>query len=162
VSAEILAIETRLLLAKHGLEPILRELATAENVTIEELRARIEQIRERRSRPRPKPISSAVELVDAKQLSQSEKSKFRILAERFDSRRFLPNLRDVTAFLRRHGIERKKLKSRAVAFPLILKVISTIPDEEFVELLADAESSDEGDYALLAKKIIGNSGGSPQ
>jgi hypothetical protein len=156
-SKELIDFETRFLLAKYGSHAVFEALAGIKNVTVDELQERLGRVEAARLRRREKVIKSPETLIQELHLPEDRLAAIKTIASRFQARRLFPNLRDVSSFLRRHGVETKRLKSRNDAFPRLLKVLATLDSTRLKNIIDDADRSDSQDFAMLADRLMGKS-----
>ena len=152
---DLLNIELRLLLLRHGRRNVLRALATITSQTPEEIEAELTLAEKRRASGKRKTVS-AVELVDQLRHEKPETvDMLQTLATRFENRTFLPQLRDVQRFLDRAGYPHGRLRSRREAARQVLGMLSRLGVDELKRLVASPEAQGDSDYALLARQIMG-------
>jgi len=156
-SKELINFETRLLLVKYGSNAVLEALAGIKNVSIDELHERLGRVEAARSRRREKVVKSPDTLVQELRLPEERMAAIKTIASHYQSRRLFPNLRDVSSFLRRHGVEAKRFKSRNDAFPKLLRVLALLDTRELRSIVDDADRSDSADFAMLADRLMGKS-----
>src|SRR6267143_1141161 len=154
-SKELINFETRLLLVKYGSNAVLEALAGIKNVSIDELHERLGRVEAARSRRREKVVKSPDTLVQELRLPEERMAAIKTIASHYQSRRLFPNLRDVSSFLRRHGVEAKRFKSRNDAFPKLLRVLALLDTLELRSIVDDADRSDSADFAMLADRLMG-------
>jgi hypothetical protein len=155
---DLLKLELRLLILRHGRKAVLETLAALDEQTPERVEADLKLAEQRNRGPKKKrKIVSASE--SAAQISQERPEAaelLRILATRYDNRVFLPQLRDVQRFLDRAGAPHRSLRSRGEAARLVVAALSRLGGDDLKRLAQEASSlRKESDYALLAREIIG-------
>jgi hypothetical protein len=156
-TAELLKIQLRLLIAQFGRETVLGALAGLADATPEQLQEEIARFEAAKRTKRPRSDRSLAELVDAlAPITDEVRNLITTLGRLYESKQFLPNLRDAEEFLRRAGATNKKHKSRRGALSAVLKVLSALPKSELESLVAQATSaSGQSDYAILANQLMG-------
>ncbi len=78
------------------------------------------------------------------------------LGRLFESKLFLPNLRDAEEFLRRAGAPPRKFKKRKEALGAVLKVLTEMRESELESLVSqNANTGGKSDYAILANQLMG-------
>ena len=90
-----------------------------------------------KSTPR-RPKLSATEYVSKLDLPLGNKPAVLELAERFESKDFLPTFGDIANFCRTNGLETPKAKTRASAIPRIFKFMSTM-DPSRIQAILDVD-----------------------
>ena len=156
---DLLKLEVRLLLLRHGRKKLVQTLAALGEQTAEQVESELRAAEERKpSKKRKVPsVSDAVanacrERPDAVELLQ-------LLATRYENRTFLPQLKDVQRFLDRSGVPHKTLRSRSAAGQHVITALCRLSIEELRQLAARSSSpKGDSDYALLAREIIGKTG----
>lgn len=153
MSSDFLKLEVGLLLAKYGRKRVLKSIAAAEALTVDAIENEIAQSRTQ-STQRSNPLRACRdEVVDRARRKHPEMADIiGRLAVRYESRTFLPNLRDVEHFVNRLGVNHPKLKSRASALPIVLDAISTLSKDDAEVLLSSSPA--ESSYSLLAREIM--------
>lgn len=151
---ELLQLELRFLICRHGKQRILAVLARLGDQTVDELEGQIRELEGKKKvkAPRPSIIDRAIS--EGKQHPELAES-LRALAVRFQNRTFLPNLRDVQRFLDQTGLSKEKLKSREAAVPLLMRALTNLTPDGLQQLLAQSTVRGESDYSLLARAIMG-------
>jgi len=153
VSDKLLEIEVRLLVLRHGRPKVLQALARLSEQTIEDLENQLRAAEQKSKAKRSKPSITdflASECQEHPEIAES----LRALAVGFENRTFLPQLRDVQRFLDRIGVSSGKLKSRASAAPLLIRLLAKLPPEDLARMVASDRSVSESDYSLLARAIM--------
>jgi hypothetical protein len=152
---DLLNIELRLLLLRHGRRNVLRALATITNQTPEQIETEVTLAEKRKASGKRKTVSTD-ELVGQLSREKPESADMlQTLATRYENRTFLPHLRDVQRFLDRAGYSRGRLRSRREAGRQVLRVLSQLGVEDLKRLVASPEGQGDSDYALLARQIMG-------
>lgn len=154
---ELLKIQLRLLIAQFGRKTVLEAFAGLTDVTPEQLQEEIARFEATKRTKRPKSDRSLAELVAVlAPITEEARNLITTLGRLYESKQFLPNLRDAEEFLRRAGEPIKKHKSRREALSAVLKVLSATPMNELQSLVAQAtNASGQSDYAILANQIMG-------
>jgi hypothetical protein len=157
VKDQLLEIDVRLLVLRYGREQVLNVLARLGEQSPEQLEQYLRTLEHKPTASRTERAKrSLVEIAARESKERSDISEpLRTLAINFENRTFLPNLRDVHRFLNGIGISRRTLKSRAVAGPVVIRALSKLSRERLLELVAHKESSNESDYSLLSRAIMG-------
>lgn len=75
------------------------------------------------------------ELAERVRVSKRKKSLMLELADRFDTKRFLPTISDIRTFLEIRGIEASGLKQRSSSFRKILSALTKMSAEEMEEIV---------------------------
>jgi hypothetical protein len=152
---KLLEIDVRLLVLRHGRRNVLGALARLEDRPIEDLERELAAAEKKPKAKRAQP--SAAEIAAAECQTRPEISEpLRSLAAAFEGRTFLPQLRDVQRFLERLGSPSRKLKSRAVAMPVLIRALAKLAPDELRRLAATDKSTGDSDFSLLARAIMGS------
>jgi len=160
MTADLVNLEVRFLLARYGVRPVLDALAKVRKQTPEEVEAELDRL-ETTKAERKKKAEKAPERLLARLPTQSpeQASLVRELAALYEQRRFLPNLRMAEDFVAQRTGQPRKFKSRKAALPALLGVIATIPPEDLRKVRDEcAFTPASGDYELLARAILGTKG----
>lgn len=154
MSDQILVLDLRLMLLRHGRQKIMQALAHLDDKSIDQIEKELTELATRQNVKRPR--ASATELFDRACAAYPNLAiPLRELGIRYSNRIFLPTLREVQRFIDRLAGAHKKLKSREAAVPALLKVLTDLRQEELSALLASDARAAHGDYALLARAIMG-------
>jgi hypothetical protein len=156
VATDLLDLELRLLLARHGRDRVIAALARVSDTSPEEIEETLREFERSTSRRRVKPQKTVRAILA--DLKIPSKKIFDLVSEAaglLEAKVIFPNRREVIAFLRKHGIDRSGAKSRREALPQVLRILSSLDEPQLREVLETASRSGESDYALLANKILG-------
>jgi len=153
---ELLDIDVRLLVLRYGRQKVLTALSRLVEQTPAELEKLLQTSGHKTAVGRKKaPSQSLIEVAAWECRQRAEITEtLRALAVAFENRSFLPNLRDAQRFLDRIGASSQKLRSRAVAGPIVIRALSKLPNDELASIAA-RDASVESDYALLSRAIMG-------
>jgi hypothetical protein len=159
MSDQLLEIDIRLLVLRYGRQRVIRALAGVGEQRPEELEQQLRATEQKRKSSRPRLKPSLVDLAAAETAQRPDISEpLRALAIGFETRTFLPELRDAQRFLDRANASQRKLKSRADAGPALIRTLARLRREDLLRLAAKDESAGESDFSLLARAIMGPSG----
>ncbi len=155
---DLLEIDVQLLIKRYGLGPVLNALAELEHQTLDQIEQRIQSLKRsssnsRTSRRHRQSLQEIVNLVASGNDEILE--PLRLLAERYESRSFLHNLRDVQLFFSRLGEPHRSFKSRELAGPILMRALAKLPLEDLLRLSKEEQESGESDYSLLSRAIMG-------
>jgi hypothetical protein len=155
---DFLNTQIRLLIAQFGRRSVLETFAAASGVSPDQIIQEIEKLQAKKRGKESKPPKSLEELIANAAPRPEAYGKIIQLGHLYEAKHFLPNLRDAETFFRRYEASPKKYKSRKDALPVVLKVLSSMPQQE-LEILVDdlMRSPDQSDYAILAKQLMGKS-----
>jgi hypothetical protein len=157
VNDQMLILEIRILVLRHGKQKVLRALASVGDQTIQQIEQQLAAIENAKKAPRRK--ATALELATTECRDNPDVADaLRALAVAFENRTFLPELRDVQRFLERRGSSRVKYRSRADAAPALIRGLAKIPREELLQLASQPAEASDSDYSLLARAIMGPRG----
>lgn len=155
MSDQMIHLELRLLILKHGRQNVLRALAQLGDQTFEQIEQQLQAIEQKKRTRRPKP--TAIDLAAAASKEREAITEpLHALAVAFENKTFLPQLRDVQRFLDR--VEPPgKLKSRNAAASILFRTLARLPKEELLRLAASDEHQGDSEYSILARAIMGKS-----
>ena len=153
---EILTAEARLMLLKYGYKQVLKAIASSQGATLEEVEAAIDQLETNKIKKGVKTHKTAIEVLDSLGLQRGHHTDLlREIARLYESRTFLPTLRDVALFLRRQREPDVKLKSRREALSLVLRSLAKMDDAGLRDILEELRDAGRGsDYLALAHEIM--------
>src|SRR5438067_2111636 len=121
-----LELSLRLLLAQYGKRRLLITLAKLGDQSIEELDKQLEALQSKRAeRKKRRPLHEVIASSEVESRDPETKDLLSALANAYENRQLMPNLRDVRKFLEKHGAEPRKLRSREDAGPLLFRVFAT-------------------------------------
>jgi len=156
MSRDLLQLELRLLIARHGRSRVLEELALLDGRSIEDVEHDLQKIENRSKEKRKKKDKTVAELVDAAAKdAPARRDTLELLATQYEQKVFLSQLRRAKKLLIDHGVNVKSVTTRKLALPHVLRVLATIPDHELRHLLEAETDNDKGDLAILAGAILG-------
>jgi hypothetical protein len=155
---DLLNVELRVLLLRHGRRRVVETLALLGEQTIEEIEAELAAASDKKKpgRNRRQPRSATEIAAELLRDKPENREAVQRLATRYDNKAFLPQLRDVQRFLDRAGASRKRLRDRRTAAAQVMAALSRLGADELKQMAASAEVNLDSDYALLAREIIGN------
>ncbi len=153
MSDQLMQLEVRLLLLKHGRQKVLRALGQLSDQSPDQIEQQIQAMEEKRRSRRTKPTVAEMAAKEAKGREEIEEP-LRTLAVAFENKTFMPQLRDIQRFLDQVA-PTVKLRSRKAAAPALFRALAKLPKEELDRLAAADDAPGESDYALLARAIMG-------
>jgi N-glycosylase/DNA lyase len=152
---ELLKIELRLMMLRHGRREIIQALASLSNQTLEEIERELRGVEERK-RKRVRRVHSAIDfLPEIGQDRPEALETLRTLAARYDARTFLPQFGEVKRFLERSNSAAIRVKSRRDAARQVMTALSRASLDELNRLAKASEGERDSDYAELARQIMG-------
>ncbi len=154
---ELLQLELRLLVARYGKAEVADGLATIEGVDRAALDNDIggyakKKAKTRARRHQQKSVEEMVRLANPPPAVRDLVEK---LAHAFQGREFLPQFRDVRRFLESRRITVSKFRSRADAFPTLLRVLSEQDVDELTALYERLAGSGS-DLGIITDQILGS------
>lgn len=158
MKTELLQIEIDLLLLRYGEPTVLKALSSATNSTEEELRRKIEVLKEKKlqtkksTRAKKQPLDIAKDVI----ADSANGEQLLRLAHLYQNRQFLPQLKDVKRFLGRFNVN-KDVKSRNDATRIVFESLRRCSIEELTELTIDSNAEEQSSFAKLAGHIMGDS-----
>ena len=99
------------------------------------------------------PKVTAVGMVARSGIPPARKEPLGVLAEKFDSKQFLPSTADAREFLILFGGRPKVMKNRPDAFRQVLALLSKMPAEKLRELAESAAHSGPSQLSFLSDAI---------
>src|SRR5438270_10861751 len=156
-TSDFLRLHLRLLVSQFGRRSVLDALADVSGVSPEKIDTEIAAHEEKKRAKAPKHDKSLEELLRYLRVASEEVKKvIADIGHLYETKQFLPNLRDAEEFLRRTDASSKKFKSRRAALGAVLKVLSEMTLDELQSLLTQITSSHgQSDYSLLANQLMG-------
>lgn len=156
MNEQILALELRFLILRYSRRGVIAALAKLGDQTAEEVERELSAALDRKARRNTKPKERSVSdlIADACRDRPEISEIVGTLVSQFENRTFLPQLRDVVRFLDRTGVAHRKLKSRRLGLPIIVRALARLDAEDLQRLAASPEEG-ESDLALLAREIMG-------
>lgn len=139
-------------LLKRLLRVIVEEYGAAD---VEAMLANLSEDDERNLEPNKsheKIPATAVSSVEDEEIDEPRRSRIMTLAEKFDSKTFLPRIGDIKRFIEIRGTD-AKIQKRAGAFKVILPLLLNMSEEEFAIVERDAENSGPAELGPLSKAI---------
>lgn len=157
-----LDLELRLLIAQHGKTRVSKALSAIEKVDLTEIDSEVkayEDKAKRKNAPRRSRKSIEEMVQDANPDSPEAKRLIEKLAHAYEYKEFLSELREVKRFLESRGIPVAQFRSRADAFPTVLRLLaqSTLEDLQGLDEKKRARGSDLG---IITDQILGRGNGS--
>ena len=157
MNIELLQIEVEILLLRYGEASVLKALSAAISSTEEELRGKINVLKEKKAkttknaRAKKQPLDVAKEVI----VGSANEDQLMSLAIRYQNREFLPQLKDVKRFLGRFNVT-KDVKSRNDATRVVFESLSRCSQEELKELASASDTEGQSSFAKLAEHIMGD------
>jgi hypothetical protein len=148
--------EVALLLAQYGRSAVLGAVARHVALSEAELEAILEKLPVKgpntiRAR---KPIAPD-ELIEATFANHPDKADhLRKIRSRFESRFFLPDLRDVKRFCDQHGFSVKSIKSRQEFLPKLLKLMADLDERELATLVESPSDSRQSTLGMISDEVM--------
>ena len=159
---ELLGLEIRLLIARHGKARINEVLSSMEDVDLATLDADVKAYegRARKSKARPRSRKNIDEMIQETNLENPDAEHLiRKLVLAYEDRQFLPEFRDVKRFLDSRRTLDVKFRSRADALPAVIQVLAQTELDELA-MLDERRRARGGDLGIIANQILGRGNGS--
>ena len=154
-SSTYLDHEVALLLAKYGSKAVLAALARNMQLSPDELESLLKKLPSKkpaaRSRKSPAPVDPIEQLI---QQHPAKARYFRSLQVRFQSRTFLPELRDVRRFFEQHSQALGSIKSRTESFTRLFRLLADLDLTELDELCQADPHGEYSSLGLIADEIL--------
>ena len=155
---QLLNLELRLLVARHGKERVLEALSQIEDAGLGSLEDAIKtfetEFRKPKKKARRRPHKSIQEMVDEANPAPEARELLEKLAKAYEERGFLPELRQAKRFLESRGTSAAKLRSRVGALPLILRELAKCSIADLQRLVDERRG--RGDLGIIADQILGH------
>ena len=150
----MLEIDVSLLFLRYGKDVVLDRIRQLEERSAEEVAASVSALSKgtRKRQPRKSALDKALEVELARRPDLAE--PLRVVAANFDSKRFLPNLRDVRRFLEKLGRASEAAKTRAQAGPVLLQALCALSRDELADIAATSGATGESGLSLLTRAIL--------
>lgn len=145
-----LADELRLLVNRHGFKAVNSEL---QMLKVEQQSNRQpHRGTQAKTRWRNRRVN-ALEYVEKLDVEAGKRPAVLALAERFETKRFLPTCADISNFCTIYGIDPPASKSRAAAIPRLFKYFAAMDTKDVERLSADKAYSGPSELGPLAEAI---------
>lgn len=147
---EPLAEELRLLVGLHGVKAVkqeLRRLETEQRHTRKLDHDAQTKVRRRSGR------AEATEYVGKMDIDDGRRPAVLTLAERFETKSFLPSCGDISNFCTIYGIAEPASKSRAAAIPRVFKHLATMDAEDVEALVTNNAFSGPSQLGPISEAI---------
>lgn len=152
---EILNIEIELLIVKYGYKNILESLSKIKGISIDEIESSIASLQKKSAMRKPTRKKSVIEVAEDVISGAEHYASLHELAIKYQSKEFLPQLKDVRRFLERSGIKSNKLKSRLNSTKKVFEFLRGLSKHELESLLTEIPENSESAFSALANEIIG-------
>jgi len=152
---EILNIEIRLLIVKYGYKNILEALSKTKGTSIDEIESLIVSLEKKSTMRKATRKKSVMEVAEDVISGAEHYTSLHKLAIKYQSKEFLPQLKDVRRFLERSGLKSNKLKSRLSSTKKVFEFLGGLSKYELESLLTEIPENGESAFSALANEIIG-------
>lgn len=152
---EILELELSLLLINYGERKVLKSLAKVNGLNNNELETKLKRIHQLEKKPLSRKAKDPTKAIEEIINQHPQKSKMlKLLYARFQSRSFLPELRDVKRLLNRHFPDSKVLKSRNSSAPKVFTLLATLDEKELEELTQEQDKTNYSSLGIISDEIM--------
>ena len=154
----LLDLNLRLLVAQYGKTRVREALSVIEDVSLAVIRDEINSFGKTATKGtgQRRPRKSVEDLIrEVKPDSAEAESIIETLARAYESKEFLPELREVKRFLDSRSTSPTKLRSRADALPAVVGVLAQCGLEELH--LLNRRRTQGSDLGVITDKILGQS-----
>ncbi len=153
---EILELELSLLFVKYGERKVLRSLAKVNGLGDSELKTKLKRTRQLERKPLTKKRKQVASKTIDEIISQAPQKShlLKLLYSRFQSKSFLPELRDIKRLFNRHSLESKNLKSRNASVPKIFRLLATLDEKELEELTQEQDKRTYSSLGIISEEIM--------
>lgn len=152
---EIIKLKVKLLIAEHGRRTLIEALASVDNVEIGDIEKEIEAYKTKKKKPKRQRKGLVELLQNLPTPSEEARQILEKIVYRYDSREFLPQLRDVRKFLDSQDETTPILKSRKDALPIVINVLSHKTVDELQQLSDESVLNSGGDLGIITEQILG-------
>ena len=160
MSDQLLQLEVRLLVLRHGRKAVLGALARVGSQSFEEVERELSALEARRPVRKAKAVITTESVISTAFAERpADIPMVEALVRKYENKTFLPQLRDVQRFIDRAGGPRGRLKSRSSALHQFIKSLAKMSSAEIELLVTDSGQPAKSDYELLAREIMGTSHG---
>lgn len=139
-------------LLKRLLSVLVEEYGAADVEAILAILTKDNEPTSRQKKNRENSARTAVSKVKNEEIDEPRRSRIMKLAEKFDSKIFLPKLSDMQRFIELRGSD-AQIHNRAAGFKIILSLLVKMSEEEFAIVERDAENSGPAQLGPLSKAI---------
>ncbi len=154
----LLDLELRLLIARHGKTRISEALSAIGEVDVALIDSGIKayEDRARRNRQRRRPTKTMAEMIrDAHPKDFEAQRLIEKLGYAYESKEFLPELREVRRFLESRVGSTAAFRSRADALPAVLRALALCELDE-LQTLHDKRRTHGSDLGIITDQILGH------
>lgn len=154
-SVQLLDYEIVLLLAKYGEKRVVHMLAERLGLSTEELQRRLQRLKEVTPRIPTRKTVDPYRVLDSIISEKPEKAAhLRTLFSRFQSRSFLPELKDVRRFFERHGHDLGNVKSRAQVVKPLFTLLANLEASELASLGEHVRGNNYSSLGIISDEIM--------
>ena len=153
----LLDLELRLLIARHGKTRVSEALLAIGDVDVASIDAGVKAYEDktRKNRLRSRPRKTMDEMVrDAHPKGIEAQRLIEKLGRAYESKEFLPELREVSRFLESRGNSARAFRSRADALPAVLRALA-LCDVGELQTLHDKRRGHGSDLGIITDQILG-------
>jgi len=152
---EILELELSLLLINYGERKVLRSLAKVNGLNDNELETKLKRIHQLEKKPASRKSRDPSKAVDEIISRHPQKSKLlKLLYSRFQSRSFLPEMRDIKRLFHRHSLEPKNLKSRSTSASKVFQLLASLDEKELEEFTQEQDKTNYSSLGIISDEIM--------
>lgn len=152
---EILELELSLLLIKYGEKRVLKSLAKVNGLRASELEANLKRIHQAEKKPTKRKGRDTSKVVEEIINQHPQKTQLlKLLYSRFQSRTFLPQLRDIKRFFNKHSLEPGSLSSRNNSAAKVFKLLANLDEIELKELTQEQDKAQYSALGIISDEIM--------
>ena len=153
---ELLQLEVDMLLLKYGEASVLKALATATTCTEDGLQERLAVLKSKKVESSSRRFARKQPLEIAKEVIKGSTNEDQLLdlANLYQNKQFLPQLKDVRRFLGRFKIT-NNIKTRHDATRAVFESLNRCTREELEEFAPESDSDGRSSFEKLAEQIMG-------
>jgi iron-sulfur cluster repair protein YtfE (RIC family) len=152
---EILELEVSLLLIKYGEKRVLKTLAKVRGLSVDELEVNLKRVSQAEKKPSKRKGKDASRVVDEIIKQHPQKSHLlKQLYSRFQSKSFLPQLRDIKRFFNKHSLEPRNLSSRNNSAIQVFKLLANLDENELKELIQEQDKTHYSALGIISDEIM--------
>ena len=152
---EILELELSLLLINYGERKVMKSLARVNGLNDNELESKLKRIHQLEKKPRSRKSVDGSKAIEAIISRHPEKSQLlNLLHSRFESRSFLPELKDVKRLFNRHSTHSTKLKSRNASAVRVFRLLASLDENELQKLTEEQDRTNYSSLGVISDEIM--------
>jgi hypothetical protein len=155
MSQNLIDYEIVLLLAKYGEKEVLSAFARNLGLSSNEIESRMQGLKQLKRKTATRKRADPSRIIESLVVQHPEKADhLKTLFSRFQSKTFLPELKDVRRFFDRHSTDLAHPKSRVDAVPSLFKLLASLDLPELTSLCQKPEPTEYSSLGLISQEIM--------